>query len=257
MWVCKDHRDHTGQLILYLEKTILTLLFQVPSPLMHSAGGQNAPGCRSTFWTKKEMPWCLCCHLKKLMLEMPFMQRSLILEHSNLLKIQPCQPKERKPSHELCEITNRVLLLKPDGDLSPQSSPHFTVTFQYAELRPEASRSSALTLSIFMRKKVKIFSLDHPEKQNRGATTRREIQLQFFRQVLCKEAVLRVQILSEINKSSTPMQNTTVISTLPMSVRYFPESPQLQILCSQHWHILNARAVLPLPCFRNSVFRFA
>lgn len=82
---------------LYLEKTILTLLFQVPSPFMHSAGGEKAPGYRCTFWTKKEMPWCLCCHLKKLMLQMPFMQRSLTPDHSNLLKIQPCQPKEENP----------------------------------------------------------------------------------------------------------------------------------------------------------------
>lgn len=52
---------------------------------------------------------------------MPFMQRSLTIEHSNLLKIQPCQPKERKPSHELCVITNRVIPLKPGGDLLPQS----------------------------------------------------------------------------------------------------------------------------------------
>lgn len=72
------------------------------------------------------------------------MQRSLTFAHSNL-KIQLCQPKERKPLPELCVITNRVIPLKSDGDLSPQSSQHFTVTFLYAELRPEASRSSALT----------------------------------------------------------------------------------------------------------------
>lgn len=168
------------------------------------------------------------------------------------------EKKEKKPSHELCVITNRVILLKPDGDLSPQSSPHFTITFQYAEHRPEASRSTALTLSIFMRKEVKTFSLDHPEKQKTGATTRREIQFLFFRQqVLWKEAALIFQILSEIKKSSISKQNATVISTLPMPVKCFPESPQLQILGSQHWHILNVRAMLPFPCFHNSLFRFA
>lgn len=137
-------------------------------------------------------------------------------------------------------------------------SPHFTITFQYAEHRPEASRSTALTLSIFMRKEVKTFSLDHPGKQKTGATTRGEIQFLFFRQqVLWKEVVLIFQILSEIKKSSISKQNATVISTLPMPVRCFPESPQLQILGSQHWHILNARAMLPFPCFHNSLFRFA
>lgn len=103
-----------------------------------------------------------------------------------------------------------------------------------------------------------MFSLDHPEKQNRSATTRGEIQFLFFRQQVLREgAVLRVQIPSAIKKSSIPMQNTTIISTLPMPVRYFPESPQLQILGSQHWHILNARAAMPFPWFHNPVFRFA
>lgn len=108
-----------------------------------------------------------------------------------------------------------------------------------------------------MRKEVKIFSLDHPEKQNKSATTRGEIQFLFFRQhVLCEEAGLRVQILSGIKKCSIPKQNTTIISTLSLPVRHFPESPQLQILGSQHWHILNTRAALPFPCFHNSMLRF-
>lgn len=77
------------------------------------------------------------------------MQRSPTLTHSNLLQIQLCQPKERKPLPELCVITNRVIPLKLDGDLSLQSSPRFTVTFSYAELRPKASRSSALTFFLF------------------------------------------------------------------------------------------------------------
>lgn len=77
------------------------------------------------------------------------MQRSLTLAYSNLLKIQPCQPKERKPLPELCMITNRVIPLKSERDLSLQSSPHFTVTFSYAQLRPEASRSSALTFFFY------------------------------------------------------------------------------------------------------------
>lgn len=117
--------------------------------------------------------------LRKADVKMPFIQRSLTLEHSTLLKIQPCQLKERKPSHELCVITNRVIPLKSDGDLSPQSSPHFTVTFQYADLRPEASRSSALTLSIFMRKEVKTFSLDHPETPRKAEAQPQEEKYNF------------------------------------------------------------------------------
>jgi len=75
------------------------------------------------------------------------MQRNLTLTHSNLLKIQLRQPEERKPLPELRVITNRVIPLKPDGDLSLQSSPHFTVTFPYAELRSAASRSSTFFYS--------------------------------------------------------------------------------------------------------------
>lgn len=37
--------------------------------------------------------------------------------------------KKKENLHMNCVITNRVIPLKPDGDLSPQSSRHFTVTF--------------------------------------------------------------------------------------------------------------------------------
>lgn len=104
----------------------------------------SARWCRIyyTFQTKKEKnALAIILSLRKVDVTNT-LDAELELAHSNL-KIQLCEPKERKPRPELCVITNSRIPLKPD--LSLQSSPHFTVTFLYAELRLEASMSSALT----------------------------------------------------------------------------------------------------------------